>query len=296
MRVFVVGASGLVGGRCLRSLAAAGHEVGGTCHARPGSGLVPLELADAAAVRRAVREARPEVVLLAAAMTQVDRCEDEPGRARALNVEGPRAVAQTCAEVGARLVYFSTEYVFDGLSGPYGEHATPRPLCVYGRTKLEGEEAVREALPGAHLIARTTVVYGWDPEGMNFAMQLLRRLGEGLPMQVPSDQVSTPTYADDLGEVVRSLIERGSTGTYHTVGPDRLDRASFARRLARGLALDPDLVRPVATAVLAQRARRPLAAGLITERLGAELGPGVMDRLRGVDEAAAHMGPLACTA
>ena len=274
----VIGASGQVGRESSRALLAGGWKAVGTYRSRPAQGLLPLDVIDDAAIKRTLREVRPALCVLCSAMTAVDRCEDEPELAEASNARAPGVVAEACREVGARLVFLSTEYVFDGTAGPYGEDDPPSPVSVYGRTKLEGERRVLAA-SGSNLVLRTTVVYSHHPGDRNFAMQVLERLGRGERMRVPADQVSSPTYAPDLGAAIARLAERGEGGVLNVAGPDVLGRHDFAARAARALGLDPSLLEAVTTVSLSQRARRPLAAGLRIDRLRG-LGVG----MRGVDE------------
>ncbi|HZZ83566.1 MAG TPA: SDR family oxidoreductase [Anaeromyxobacteraceae bacterium] len=260
-RILVIGASGQVGRACAEAFVRAGHEVAGTCASRPVAGLLRLDLLDAAAVRATLDAVRPDAVVLSAALTNVDRCEDEPRLAEALNAETPAVVAEVARARGARVVQLSTEYVFDGEAGPYSEGDAPRPLQVYGATKLAGERVVLAASPD-NLAVRTTVVFGHDPGGKNFVMQLRDRLGRGERMRVPADQVSSPTYAPDLADAIVRLLERGAAGVVNVVGPEVMDRHAFAVLAARALGLDPSLLDPVPTSALGQRARRPLRVGL----------------------------------
>jgi dTDP-4-dehydrorhamnose reductase len=174
--------------------------------------------------------------------------------------------------------------VFDGRGGPYDEERPLHPLSAYGRSKAEGEAAVREADPTA-LVVRTTVVYGPEAHGRNFAYQLATRLGRGEPMPVPADQVSSPTYNRDLAAALVRLLDGGVSGVLNVAGPEVVDRADFARRLAVAMGLDPSLVVPRTTAELGQVAPRPLDAGLDVTRLRALL-PDLP--LRGPEEALAH--------
>lgn len=261
----VVGASGQVGRNASRALAARGWRVVGTAHTRAGGGLVPLDLRDGEALRRVLREVRPSLCVLSAAMTNVERCEEEPALAEAMNARAPALAARECRDLGAKVVYLSTEYVFDGRSGPYGEDDPVCPISAYGRTKLDGERAVLAADPG-NLSVRTTVVYSWEPGDKNFVMQLLERLGHGERMRVPEDQRSSPTWAPWLGEAIATLAPK-ERGVLNVAGPEVLDRLSFARRAAAGLGLDGSLLDGVATAALGQKAARPLAAGLRIDRL-----------------------------
>jgi dTDP-4-dehydrorhamnose reductase len=261
----VVGASGQVGRHVSAALAARGWRVTGTGNTRSGAGHLPLDLRDEAAIRQVMGRVRPDLCVLAAALTNVERCEAEPELAETLNARAPAVVAEACRALGGRTVGLSTEYVFDGAAGPYGEEDPVCPVSVYGRTKLGGERAVLAADPAA-LVVRTTVVFSYCPGDKNFIMQLIDRLGAGQPMRVPSDQVSSPTPAPFLGEAIAGLATTAS-GLLHVAGAEVMDRAAFAVRAARVLGLDPGLIVPVQTSQLGQRARRPLRAGLRVERL-----------------------------
>jgi dTDP-4-dehydrorhamnose reductase len=267
LKALVIGASGLVGGALLRALGAAQHDAVGTYRSRPTPGLAPLDVTDLSAVKSLIAEVRPDVTFLTAALTAVDYCEDHEAEARAVNVEAPRAMGEAARAAGSRLVYYSTEYVFDGTAGPYGEDDPISPQGTYAQSKADGERAVREVIQD-HLILRTTVVYGWEPNSKNFAMQVWQRLTAGEGMRVPCDQIGNPTLADFLAETSVDLVSRGVTGeTVNVVGLDRVPRTEFATRLARRLGLDERLIEPVRTADLRQRAPRPLDAGLRTEKL-----------------------------
>jgi dTDP-4-dehydrorhamnose reductase len=291
-RALVIGASGQVGRHAAAALRARGWDVAGTYATHPAPGLRRLDVLDDAAVDACLREVAPAVCVLSSAMTNVERCEAEPEAAEASNARAPGVVAAASRRAGARVLFLSTEYVFDGTAGPYREEDPTSPVSVYGRTKLEGERRVLAGDP-ANLAVRTTVVFSHDPAGMNFAMQLLSRLGKGERMRVPSDQLSSPTYAPDLGEALAELCEPGaparlarfaSPQLLNVAGPEVLDRHAFAVRAARALGLDPALLDAVGTASLGQRARRPLRAGLRIDRLRA-LGLSV----RPLDEALADV-------
>lgn len=283
MKALVIGAAGLVGGALMRTLRDRDTAAIGTYHARAVPGLQRLDVTHAEAIRRMLLDVRPTVVFLPAALTAVDYCEDHRDEAWAINVEGPRQVASAASEAGAKLVFYSTEYVFDGADGPYGEDDPISPRGAYARSKAEGEQAIRDTLAD-HIVIRTTIVFGWDPASKNFAMQVLQRLSAGEPMRVPSDQIGNPTLVDFLAESSVQLVERGFSGTVNVVGRDRVPRTEFAVRLAAGLGLDASLIDPVTTAELHQVAPRPLAAGLKTDRLVAVLGTEPI----ALDDAIAH--------
>ena len=271
MRALVIGASGQVGSALMARLQARGHGVVGT-HARVAQpGTVVLDVTDAAATARLVEESRADLVFFSSGLTYVDYCEDHPDEAFRVNRDAVAQAARVAAKCGAGLVYYSTEYVFDGQAGPYAEDDPVRPLSVYGESKLAGERAALEESSRA-IVVRTTVVYGPEPQGKNFVYQLRRRLGAGERMRVPIDQVSSPTYNVDLAAASVELAERGTTGVFNIAGGDILDRYAFARIACEVFGLDARLMEPVTTAALQQRAARPLRAGLRLDRIRATLG------------------------
>jgi dTDP-4-dehydrorhamnose reductase len=280
----VVGAGGQVG-NALRVVL--GSRSVGTWR-QPPPGELAFDL-DAAArtpelADRLVAAVRPSVVFVAAGMTHVDGCEDAPELAGAVNRDGPAALARATRAAGGRTVYFSTDYVFDGIDGPFTEDDPVRPLSVYGRSKAEGERAVLEA-DDAALVVRTTVVYGAEPHGRNFAYQVVNRLRRGEPVQAAGDQITTPTYNPDLAAATTALVDAGVSGVVHVAGPEVMDRAGFARRLAAAAGLDPGPIQSLSTVALGQRAARPLVAGLRIDRLRALL-PSLPPRV--VEDAVAH--------
>lgn len=266
MKALIIGASGQVGTAVLSVLRRGGHEAFGTYRSRNVPGLLQLDITDSRAVQERVQSLQPEVIFLPAALTNVDYCEGHPEEAHAINVLGTTGVADAARRAGAGIVYFSTDYIFDGQAGPYGEEDRPSPINIYGKTKLEAELYLRDLIP-SHLIIRTGSVFGWNRDSLNFATQLYQRLSRGEPMRVAEDQWVTPTLADYLAEVCVRLAQENMNGTVHVVGRDLLPRAEFARELTKAFELDPQQVLPVTTATLAQKARRPLRGGLKTDKL-----------------------------
>ena len=265
MRAMVIGASGLVGG-ALFSEFARSHETYGTYYRYPVNGFTCLRIEDARETGSAVSSLRPDVVLQPAALPNVDYCEENPHEAWRINVDGTRNVVEAATGVGAKHVFFSTDYVFDGTAGPYGEDDAPSPINVYGRCKLAAEKLIREATPN-HLIIRTTGVYGWERRGKNFIVRLLRTLRSGEELLAPVDQVGSPTYAPNLARVVLELVEVDARGTYNVVGTDVVDRYRLALTAADTFALPAELIKPVTTAELGQGAPRPLVSALRVEKV-----------------------------
>lgn len=225
-----------------------------------------FDLADPASIRRAVLEIRPDVIVSAAAYTAVDTAEDEPERAHAINGVAPGVLAESASEIGARIVHLSTDYVFDGSGDrPRREDDPVGPFSVYGRTKLEGEEAVRAAAPESHVILRTAWVY--SPFGNNFVKTMLRLAETRDELNVVDDQYGNPTSALDIADGIFAIFNKWRQGlspglgrTYHLAGSGEatwceLARAVFEASAARG---GPSAVaRPVPASAYPTKARRP---------------------------------------
>jgi len=267
----VIGASGLAGQSLIRALRQRSHNVVGTYASRPRDGLRLLDFTDAAQIRDCFAALQPKTIYLAGALTHVDYCEEHPEEAQRRNLDAPKRIAQEAAQLGAKLIFYSTEYVFDGKNGPYDEEAGPRPLSVYGKTKWDAEEAIRDLCADA-LIIRTTILYGWDCESLNFAMQIYQRVKSGAEMTIPSDQIGNPTLVDYLAEASIDLVQRNVSGVVNVVGKDLLPRSEFARALVKNFGGNPERVIPVTTASLRQKAARPLRGGLRTEKVTRLLG------------------------
>ena len=268
MRALIIGASGQVGGTLAALCVRRRIEVYGA--SRKGQGFLYLDLAEPASIAGAFEKSRPDLVLLCSAMAHADDCDRDPELARKVNAAGPALVAEECRRSGAKLVYFSTDHVFDGAAGPYGEEDPVNPGNVYGRTKLEGERAAL-ALKGA-LSVRTTLVYSHNPASRNFIMQLISNHRSAVRMRVPTDQFTNPTYAPDLAAAALDLAEKGAAGIYNVAGPDWLNRHEFALKACAAFGFDPAFMEPRPTPELGQAAARPLKAGLRTEKLARELG------------------------
>ena len=254
MKVLVTGAQGQVG-RCLLASAPAQVTVLGLTRAE-------LDVGDADAVARVVREERPAVIINAAAYTAVDRAETEVDAARRVNGVGPRNLARAARACQARLVHVSTDFVFDGRAGvPYAPDAPTAPLGAYGLTKLEGEQAVAELAPANSVVLRTAWVYA--AHGANFLRTMLRVMGERGQVRVVADQIGTPTAADSLAAMLWALAARPDiTGIQHFTDAGVASWYDFAVAIAEeavplGL-LPPGIgVAPIATADYPTPARRP---------------------------------------
>ncbi|HDS1816772.1 dTDP-4-dehydrorhamnose reductase [compost metagenome] len=233
-----------------------------------------LDLARPEALREPLRQLAPELIINAAAYTAVDQAEREPERAFAINAHSPRVLAEEAARLGAPLIHYSTDYVFDGSKAtPYTEHDTPNPLGIYGQSKLAGEQAIA-AVAGQHLILRTSWVY--SRYGHNFLLTMQRLLQEKPQLRVVNDQIGAPTWAGTLAASTRVLIERwqagqaGAWGTYHLTAQGETSWFGFAQAIAeqlRAQGLPCAELLPIPSSEYPTPARRPLNSRLDCSRL-----------------------------
>ena len=280
MKIFVTGVAGQLGHDVMNELAARGHEGIGSdllpqyAGAADGTAVtrapyVPLDITDGEAVSRVLCEVRPDAVVHCAAWTAVDLAEDEDkrGRVRAINAGGTRHIAQACRALDCKLMYISTDYVFDGQGEtPWQPDCTDyAPLNVYGQTKLEGELAVRE-LVERFFIVRIAWVFGLS--GKNFIKTMLR-LGETHEsLRVVCDQIGTPTYTLDLARLLVDMIETQKYGVYHATNEGGyISWADFAKEIFRQAGMDTRVV-PVTTAEYGlSKAARPYNSRLDKTKL-----------------------------
>lgn len=266
----IIGGSGQVGTWLLRTTPEGWNSMGTTTQ-RPHPSLLYLDITDDIAVKGLINTLRPHIVFHTAAYTHVDGCEEHPERSQRINVEGTRSVAQACADIGVKLVFFSSEYIFDGKHGPYTETDKPRPLNIYGKHKLEAETICQELNPTC-LIVRPTVVYSYLPTSKNFAMQLIDSFEKDVEIKAITDQISTPTYAPNLASLTWELVKRNAEGIFNVVGPDLMNRDQFAHIIAEIFNFNSSLIMPVKTKDISQRAKRPLKAGLSNQKLVGYIG------------------------
>ena len=283
-KILIVGASGFLGWNLARALRGA-HHVTGTFSRSPveidGCRMERLDLGSKDDAASLIRALRPDLVLNAAAIIDVDFCERERGKAELINAEGARIVAELAAEIGARMIYFSTDMVFDGRKGMYNEEDIPHPSNWYGETKFAGERWTRDRCPGA-VIARLALMYGVGSQAHgSFLQWMLRRLGEGECVDLFTDQFRTPTFVGDVCRAVAGMIERPEVaGIYHVAGPERMNRYEFGERVAEVFHFPVGLLRPVRMEDLKDLMPRPEDSSLANHKAERDLGI----RFRGVTE------------
>jgi dTDP-4-dehydrorhamnose reductase len=231
--ILLTGKTGQVGSELHRLLPRLGEVVA--------PGRQELDLLDPDKIRQAVRDIRPQLIVNAAAYTAVDTAETDEANARVINAEAPAVFAEEARKLGAALVHYSTDYVFDGLKRtPYHEADSPNPMNVYGKTKLAGEQAIRESgVP--HLVFRTAWVYA--QQGRNFLLTILRLATEREELKIVCDQIGAPTCARDIAtattRILTDILERGSgasalsnySGTYHMTAAGETTWYDFANAI-----------------------------------------------------------------
>jgi dTDP-4-dehydrorhamnose reductase len=264
LRLLIVGGAGLIGHALMAEGQSRNHTILGTHRRSAEPETVYLSLPDNKSSQRIVRDFDPDWIFFAAGMSWVDGCELDRESCYDQNVKAPLELL--AISPSANLVYFSSEYVFDGMNGPYSEKDRLKPLSMYGRCKAEAESRVLELSPSS-LVIRTTVVYGLERQKKNFLYQVLANVGSAKQMEVPVDQLSSPTYVRDLVSATLDLVERGNTGIFHIAGSETTDRFSFAKLICSVFQLDSHFIKPVRTSDLHQLAPRPLKAGLKIDKL-----------------------------
>jgi dTDP-4-dehydrorhamnose reductase len=266
MRILLTGTSGQVGGELAKLLPAHGEVVA--------MDRASLDLSDPDAIASAMRDARPDIVVNAGAYTAVDLAERERDLAFAVNGRAPRILAEEAMRIGALLVHYSTDYVFDGrATAPYDEDATTGPLNVYGASKLEGERAIA-ASGAAALVLRTSWVYGLD--GKNFFLTIRRLARERDELRIVADQTGTPNWSRDLAQATARLIGQGRdrlaerAGLYHLSSTGSTTWHGFAQAIV-GVSPKPQ-VTPIATSEYPTPARRPAYGVLATGKFERTFG------------------------
>lgn len=282
MRILLTGANGQLGHELQRWLAPLGSLVACT--------RADCDLERPDQLREVIRRVAPAIIVNPAAYTAVDRAESEPARAAAVNRDAVVVLAEEAKRIGATIIHYSTDYVFDGSkAGWYGEDDAPAPLGVYGRTKWEGEAALR-ASGVPHLILRTSWVVG--THGANFARTMLRLATTNETLRVVADQIGAPTSTPLISEVTAALVRRLAAegadrfpfGTYHLAAAGETSWHDYARFVFAEAGLDPARVHPITTAEYPTPARRPANSRLDTTRLRSTFGVALPAWSEGVRE------------
>ena len=282
MKVLITGANGLLGQHLVKllidstnyTITATGKGVSRLpFNSSNRFNYVSLDITNGVEVAAFIAEDRPDVIIHTAAITQADECEQNPIHCWNTNVTATRFLLGAAEIAGATFIYISTDFIFDGLAGPYVESDIPGPVNYYGSSKLGAEKSVMEAkLPWC--IIRTVLVYGNILVGnrSNMVSWVQNNLSQGKKIQVVSDQWRTPTYVEDLAKGILLAIENKAKGIYHISGEELLTPYDMAMATAAYLALDSNLIEKVNASIFVQAAKRPAKTGFIIDKAKNELG------------------------
>ena len=269
MKLLITGASGLYGSKLAKIATSKQHLVySGYNQDQPPCGIpIQFDVSKKRDVEEALRIAEPEVVVHAASLTDVDKCETNKELARTINVEGTKNISRAAKEHGSFLIYISSDYVFNGEKGQYRESDNPDPTNYYGFTKLEAEKTVKNTFH-EYCIARASVIYGSNPAAgkINFALWLLNKLRENEQVRIVTDQWNSPTLNTNMAEMTLEIIERRLAGTFHISGKTRISRYDFAKQIAKKFGLNQNLILPATSEEFSWAAKRPKDSSLNTSK------------------------------
>ncbi len=272
MKVLIIGGSGLVGGNCFRHFKKQGAQVVATHLAFSTDETVYYNSCDLDDPENYdVKAFGPDIVVHCGALTNVDYCEKNEKESYQKTVQSAINVVSVCRELNAKLVYTSTDYVFDGRDGPYTEEAKINPLSIYARHKVAAEKEIKENLKDA-LILRITNVYGDEIRGKNFIARIINDIARDREwnMRLPYDQYATPINAFDIARVAWILIRDGKSGIYNVASTDFMNRCQLAAKVISYFPYAKASITPVSTKELNQAADRPLTGGLLSTKFLSE--------------------------
>lgn len=281
MKILITGANGLLGQHLVKLiLDSTSHEIMATSKREPRLVIqdsrihyYSLDITDGMAVNLLLEKLRPDTIIHCAALTQVDECEQNPIKAWEINVTATRFLVEAAKQINAFMIFVSTDFVFDGIHGPYKETDEVNPVSYYGSTKVAAEKAVAESgMPYA--IVRTCLLYGNILFGTrsNVISWVKENLEQGQKIKVVSDQWRTPTYIEDLAKGILLIADKKATGLFHISGKDFLSPYDMAMATAEYLHLDASLIEKVDASVFTQPAKRPATTGFVIEKAKKELG------------------------
>ncbi len=277
MRILITGSNGLLGQKLVTQLSKDIHQLCGidlqdaAVLSTPQYEYCQGDITSRKEIVGIVRNWKPDTIIHCAAMTNVDACETERERCWKINVDGTENICIAASRCNARVIYISTDYVFDGEKGPYSEDDTPNPTGYYAKSKLAGENLVRGSSENSTII-RSIVIYGCGKNvKSSFVSWLLGELRANKQVRIVDDQWGNSTIAEDLAEAIDRLIVLEKQGLFHMGGSSFMTRFEMAVKIARHFGLNETLITPISTSDLNQPAKRPLRSGLITTKAEIEL-------------------------
>ena len=277
MKVFIAGASGLVGSNCMKHFKEMGAEVSGSYFSYPTEDTVFFDtLSPANPENFDVVSYKPDVIIHCGALTHVDHCETHEEESYQKTVQSTKNLLAIAKQCNARFVYISTDYVFDGKEGPYTEDAPVNPISIYGRHKLEAEQLSISELDNT-LVLRVTNVYGDEARGKNFIARIVDQCknNQKLTLKLPYDQYASPTNAFDIARAMYVLLHDNKSGIYHIGSTDYMNRVELALRVLKYFPLAEYDLQTTSTEELQHPAIRPLKGGFVRMKFSNEY-PGFM--------------------
>lgn len=275
-RILVIGANGLLGQRILAfyEFNSKVELLGSSIEEKPSFENIPYVRCDMTVkdeIKKIIFGFYPDVVINAAGFTNVDLSETERETAWKINVKGVENIAEACRSIDGKIIHISTDYVFNGHNGPYDENAKPDPIGYYGRTKLASENVLKIGAV-TYAVLRTNVLYGIANSRSDYVRWVINSLSEKKEIRIVTDQLSNPTFVEDLVQAISKVIDQNKYDIYNVAGKDFTNRYEFALNIAELFNLDKKLIIPILTDELKQPAKRPLKGGLIISKAEKELG------------------------
>ena len=268
MKYFITGGSGLLGER-LAAVSNDNDELTLVHNSNPSENTIKCDITNEKEVKSAVEKENPDVIIHCAAMTNVDLCEDESKMAYSVNGDGTGFLAKAAHDINAKIIYVSTDFVFDGERGYYKEDEKVNPLGVYAKSKYDGEVQLAKYCDD-WAIARVSVLYGWHSR-LNFTTWVIEQLRQKNEINIVTDQINSPTLADNAAEAIFKIAQKNKNGIFHTAGNDAINRFDFTRKIADAFDLDDSLINPTTSSQFIQKAPRPRDSSLNVNKVEKEL-------------------------
>ena len=290
MKYLVTGSAGLIGNRIVSDLERSG-EIVYSCYnnMKPFYGIpTKLNLSNLDDIHKNFQKFQPDVIIHCAALTDVEKCEMEPKLANSINTKATEIIAKETERLGSYLIYFSTDYIFDGKKGLYNETDFPNPLNHYGKTKLAGEKTV-ETNTSKWSIIRTSTPFGTNSSKKTFPVWLLENLQKNKEVNILEDQFTSPTYVPNLSKMILEIVTRNLEGFFHLAGSTRISRFEFAKLIAKKLNLDSSLLNPVKIDTMPWNATRPLDSSLDISKINSSLRTKPFTIEESLDDYASHI-------
>jgi dTDP-4-dehydrorhamnose reductase len=280
MKLLITGSNGLLGQKIVRQLEKSGIEYVATSMGAnrnpnlPNSKYVSLDITNRATIQQVCDEYQPTAIINTAAMTNVDACEEDETGCQKLNVTAVQYLFDWCKLNTRHLVHLSTDFVFDGKNGPYVETDVRNPLSIYAKSKVDSEDLLLNDSYLNWTILRTIIVFGQGENlsRSNIVLWAKSELAHGKTMNIVQDQFRAPTWADDLAWACIKVATANKNGIYHISGPETISMYELVKRIAKFYGFDENLVRPIDSNTLNQKAKRPAITGFILDKANQELG------------------------